>query len=79
MLGQTPGSMTVSSILNMDQACVLLNVTQEDPLSTVATLIALTRLPDVHQCMPSVDVSENTTEDDEHTLEDYFICDCDYL
>ena len=75
MLGQALGPMALSSTLDMDLTCVFLTATQEDPLSTVATIIAgtfqlISWCAAVFTEVPSVDVFENTTDDDDEALED---------
>ena len=67
--------MFLSSTLDMDLTCVFLTAKQEDPLSTVATMIAgtfqlISRCAAVCAEVPSVDLSENTIDNDEATTFD---------
>ena len=71
MWRQTMGPKVVlSSTLDMDLACVMLTATQETNLSIVAITIAgtsqlISRYAAVCAGVPSVDVSENPTDDDD--------------
>ena len=71
---QRLGLMDLSSTLDMDLTCVLLTATQEDPLPTVVTMIAGS-FQLISWCaeVPSVDVSENTIDDEATTFDNNFL------